>query len=46
MFEIKELSLENFDEIKRLFKDVFMSPPWNDDWSNETQLNEYLRDLS
>ena len=45
MFEIKELSLENFDEIKRLFKDVFMSPPWNDDWSNETQLNEYLRDL-
>ena len=45
MFELKELSAENFDDIKKLFKEVFMSPPWNDDWSNENQLNEYLLDL-
>lgn len=45
MFEIKELSLKNLDEIKKLFREVFMSPPWNDDWSDENQLNEYLLDL-
>lgn len=45
MFELKELSAENFDDIKKLFKEVFMTPPWNDDWSNENQLNEYLLDL-
>lgn len=43
--ELKELSLNDFEEIKKLFRDVFMAPPWNDDWSDDNQLNEYLRDL-
>ena len=42
---IKELDETHFDEIKELFRSVFMAPPWNDDWSDENQLNEYLLDL-
>ena len=42
---IKELDESYFDEIKELFRSVFMAPPWNDDWSDENQLNEYLLDL-
>lgn len=42
---IKELDETYFDEIKELFRSVFMAPPWNDDWSDENQLNEYLLDL-
>lgn len=36
------------DEIVKLtifFKNVFMQEPWNDDWSNEQQLNSYIMDL-
>lgn len=32
-------------EIKTLFKSVFAAPPWNEDWSDEEQLDNYLRDL-
>ncbi len=42
---LKELSLEQFDEIKTLFVNIFTHEPWNDDWSDEHQLNEYLLDL-
>lgn len=44
-YNLKELTLKDFDAIKKLFKEVFMAPPWNDDWSDENQLNEYLLDL-
>lgn len=43
--ELKELSLEQFDEIKTLFVNIFTHEPWNDDWSDEQNLNEYLLDL-
>lgn len=43
--EIKELSVNNIEEIKSLFYDIFTKEPWNDDWSNETQLHEYIIDL-
>lgn len=45
MTEIKELTEEEYPAVKELFRSVFMSPPWNDDWSDEHQLDEYLRDL-
>lgn len=45
MLEIKELTINDFDDIKNLFKGVFTAPPWKDDWSDENQLNEYLLDL-
>jgi len=43
---IKELDKSYNDEIKRLFREVFSAPPWNEDWSDERQLEEYLLDLT
>ena len=43
---LTRLGTDKFNDIKLLFKDVFMNPPWNDDWSNDAQLNEYLLDLT
>lgn len=42
---IKELGMESFDEIKRLYADIFMNEPWNDDWSDDARLQQYIRDL-
>ena len=42
---IKKLELEHLEEVKELFKRVFMNEPWNDDWSNEKQLTNYMLDL-
>lgn len=43
--EIRRLEYNQMDEIKALFRDVFMNEPWNDDWSNEEQLHNYMLDL-
>ena len=32
--------------ILKAYDNVFMNEPWNDDWSNEEQLDEYMLDLS
>ena len=29
-------------EIKSLFREVFSAPPWNEDWSDDDQLDNYL----
>lgn len=43
---VRKLDTENFEEIKALFRDVFMNEPWNDDWSNDEQLTGYMLDLT
>lgn len=45
MPEIKELTIEKIDIIKSFFKDVFMREPWNDDWSDDAQLHQYITDI-
>ncbi len=45
MIILKELSIEDIEEIKQLFVEVFTNEPWNDDWSDPKQLHEYLIDL-
>lgn len=40
-----KLESDKFDEIKLLFRDIFMNEPWNDDWSDDNQLTEYMLDL-
>ena len=45
MKELKELGMPNLNEVKTFFKSVFTIEPWNDDWSNENQLTEYITDL-
>lgn len=43
--ELRELTVRDREDITRLFRDVFMNEPWNDDWSDEAQLDAYIRDL-
>lgn len=33
-------------KIGALFKKVFEGEPWNDDWSDETQLTEYMKEIT
>ena len=42
---IEELNLQDIEKIKLLFKSIFQAPPWNDDWSDEQQLHNYIYDL-
>lgn len=42
---IKILNMDCIEEIKSLFVEVFTNEPWNDDWSDERQLHEYITDL-
>lgn len=45
MAEFRKLDQTAFHQIKELFYNVFTQPPWNDDWSDEAQLDHYLKDL-
>lgn len=45
MIMIKELNIEYIEEIKSLYAEVFTNKPWNDDWSDRTQLHKYIIDL-
>ncbi|HEL9645844.1 TPA: GNAT family N-acetyltransferase [Streptococcus suis] len=43
--ELKELCFSDMGMVKELFLSVFSQEPWNDDWSDEEQLDCYLGDL-
>lgn len=45
MLTLKRMDMDSFEEIKELFRSVFAAPPWNEDWSDEEQLDNYLKDL-
>ncbi len=45
MFELRQIGLNEKESIKTLFRSVFMFDPWNDDWSDEQQLDHYIMDL-
>lgn len=42
---LKQLSVDDKEAIKDLFISVFTGEPWNDDWSDSKQLDQYLEDL-
>ncbi len=42
---LKEMSTSDYGRIRALFREVFSALPWNEDWSDEKQLDEYLKDL-
>ena len=44
-YTLKKLDLSSIDMIKAFYVDVFTNEPWNDDWSNEEQLHNYIIDL-
>ncbi|WP_105124230.1 GNAT family N-acetyltransferase [Streptococcus suis] len=43
--KLKELTVADLEMVKQLFLSVFSQEPWNDDWSDEEQLNRYIGDL-
>ncbi|NQJ70215.1 GNAT family N-acetyltransferase [Streptococcus suis] len=43
--KLKELTVADLEMVKQLFLSVFSQNPWNDDWSDEEQLNRYIGDL-
>lgn len=45
MTELRRLSVDDIDEIKSLFRDIFTSEPWNDDLSDDGQLEGYIIDI-
>lgn len=44
-YDIRQLDEDSFSMIKELFFSVFTEEPWNDDWSDEDQLQLYIHDL-
>ena len=44
-YDFKKIGINETEIIKELFAGVFTIEPWNDDWSNQEQLNLYLLDL-
>lgn len=44
-YEFKRIGMNEVEAIKELFISVFTIEPWNDDWSNQEQLDLYLSDL-
>ena len=45
IYDFKKIGTNEIEIIKELFIGVFTIEPWNDDWSNQEQLNLYLLDL-
>lgn len=45
MIIMKELGMEQIEEIKALFVEIFSKEPWNDDWSDPEQIHLYITDL-
>lgn len=43
--DLVKWNIANKKEIKNFFREVFTKEPWNDDWSNEKQLEDYIVDL-
>ena len=43
---LKKLDTSNLEMIKTFFADVFTNEPWNDNWSDENQLHNYILDLT
>ena len=43
---LRVLSVTDREIITSLFRDVFTNEPWNDDWSNQEQLDAYIDDLT
>lgn len=45
MYQFRKIGINEIELIKELFISVFTINPWNDDWSNQEQLDLYMYDL-
>ena len=46
MEEFIRLDESYLPKMAELFKSAFRGEPWNDDWSDPVQLNEYIKEIS
>ena len=46
MYTLKRLGPDDRETVKTLFAGVFTKEPWCDDWSDQEQLDLYIRDLT
>ncbi|MBR4223850.1 MAG: GNAT family N-acetyltransferase [Oscillospiraceae bacterium] len=46
MTEVRQLGADSFEQIKHVFREIFSKEPWCDDWSDDDQLDAYIRDLA
>lgn len=46
MKEFIKLDESYLSLIAELYRQAFMVAPWNDDWSDRRQLEEYIKDVS
>ena len=46
MEEFIRLDAGRLPEMAELYKTAFKGEPWNDDWSDPVQLNEYIKEIS
>lgn len=46
MEEIIKLDKSDLSAVADLYRKAFMGEPWNDDWSDRSQLEEYIKDVS
>ncbi|MCI9552192.1 MAG: GNAT family N-acetyltransferase [Acutalibacter sp.] len=42
---LRQLDIRAAEQAKALFAGVFTQEPWNDDWSDQKQLEAYMQDL-
>lgn len=45
-YDFKRIGMNEIKSIKELYLGVFTVAPWNDDWSDQEQLDLYLSDLA
>lgn len=45
MYRFERIGTDEKESIKELFISVFTDDPWNDDWSDDRQLDLYISDL-
>lgn len=43
--ELRQIGLEQTEEIKTVIRETFSQPPWNDDWQDAAQFHAYILDL-
>lgn len=46
MEQLINLDQSYFEEAAELYRESFKGEPWNDDWSDQKQLTEYIKEVS
>lgn len=45
MLTLREFCMDEIENVKAFYRAVFTGEPWNDDWSDDNQLHQYILDM-